>query len=386
MPKINVSKQEDWLQIAALAGPVVDPLILRCGDLFLRGAAGISNANAAWDFLTRNIHALGTFFDRLVIDERIPVFDYADSFDLGMNFEDRTLTQVNAADEILVEVHVAHERYMETKRAALGELQKLYAGTPRVDAGEANNILGELTASGYEWYPQLEGLALPNEAEERLAAYMLGGLVFGAYAQQAGADHLMQPKRSRLFLAISLGDATDRRFEDALFGKLSQVSGRPTAEVPYTPTFFPYLLARSQGPRDVLKNVLEMRRSSEVRDYREWLRDAMVDFQTNGRIATGYKKDVATIAAAVAKKLEGGQKFPKVDVKAVVTDVAEGNPKKAALGAAAGLASALWGFVVDQLPGKRHRKLLTRALVADAEYIALDNAVRAVWSGPGFPS
>src|ERR1700691_5809707 len=100
MPKITVSKPEDWLSIAALGGPVVDPLILRCGDLFLRGAGGVADVNGAWDFLTRNIHALSAFFDRLVIEERIPVFDYADTFDHGMKFEDRTLTQVNAAEEI----------------------------------------------------------------------------------------------------------------------------------------------------------------------------------------------------------------------------------------------------------------------------------------------
>ena len=74
--KVTVEKPNDWLAIAKLGGPVVDPMILRCGELFLRGAAGARDAGEAWDLITKNIHALGTFFDRIILDERIPVFNY----------------------------------------------------------------------------------------------------------------------------------------------------------------------------------------------------------------------------------------------------------------------------------------------------------------------
>ena len=56
--------------------------------------------------MTRNIHALGTFFDRLILDESIPVFNYADTFDRDQNFGERTLSQVNVNEEILVDVDV----------------------------------------------------------------------------------------------------------------------------------------------------------------------------------------------------------------------------------------------------------------------------------------
>ena len=63
-----VEKQEDWQSIAAIGGPVVDPMILRCGEVFLRGSANSYDQNSAWDLLSKNIHALGTFFDRLILE------------------------------------------------------------------------------------------------------------------------------------------------------------------------------------------------------------------------------------------------------------------------------------------------------------------------------
>jgi hypothetical protein len=36
--------------------------------------------------------------------------------------------------------------------------------------------------------------------------------------------------------------------------------------------------------------------------------------------------------------------------------------------------------MIGQLPGKRHRKLLTRAVIANMEYVALDQRVKTVWS------
>lgn len=380
--KITVENSDDWLTIATLGGPVVDPMILRCGELFLRGAAGVGNADEAWDLMTKNIHALGTFFDRLIIDEKIPVFNYADSFDIGQNFNERALSQVNAREEILVDVDVRYGAYQEVRNAALAELKKLYdESVAGVDAAEAYNILGELTASGYAWYPRLDGLALRDANEERLAAFILGGLVFGAYAQRAGTDHLMQPKRSRLFLALSLKQEASRTAEQYLFEKVGELVGRPTADVPYVPTFFPLLLSRSDGPAELLTNALDLRSSGEVRDYRAWLHEALTDFDTNGRIPIARAREVEKIAGAIQRRLEG-LPVPRVEIKMTVADVAAVKPPAVGIDFTAP-ARAAWGWFVEQLPGKRHRKLLTRAIIADREYVELDRRVRTVWSGLG---
>jgi hypothetical protein len=332
--------------------------------------------------MTKNIHALGTFFDRLILDERIPVFNYADSFDLEQNFDERALSQVNANEEILVDVDVRHGAYHEVKNAALAELKKLYEwGTAGVDAETAQSILGELTASGYAWYPQVDGLALRDDTEKRLAAFILGGLIFGAYAQLAGTDHLMQPKRSRLFLAISLKQPTSRTAEQYLFEKLGELVGRPVADVPYTPTFFPLLLSRSAGPAELLSKALDLRRSGEVRDYRAWLHEALTDFDKNGRIPVARAREVAKIASAIERQLEGFP-LPRVEIKLTVADVAAVKPAGVGVDLTAP-AKAAWGWLVEQLPGRRHRKLLSRAIIADREFVELDRRVRTVWSGSG---
>lgn len=294
-------------------------MILRAGELFLRGAAGARDLAAAWDLLTKSIHAIGTFFDRLILDDRLPVFNYADTFDLVQNFNGRALAQVNATEEILFDVDVRHGANHDVKSAALSELRTLYGGAEaRVEAQDLRAILGELSASGYAWYPKLDGLVLRDGEEERLAAFILGGLIFGAYAQLAGTSHLMQPKRSR---------------------------------------------------------------SGEARDYRAWLREALSDFDTNGRIPVARAREGVNIASAIQRRLEGFP-LPKLEIKMTVADVASAKPPSIGVDLTS-TASATWGWVVAQLPGTRHRKLLSRAIIADREYLALDRRVRTVWSGPG---
>jgi hypothetical protein len=380
--KVIVEKTDDWLAVAEIGGPVVDPMILRCDELFLRGAAGARDPGAAWDLMTSNIHALGTFFDRLILDEKIPVFNYADTFDIDQNFNQRALSQVNASEEILVDVDVRYQAYQQVKSAALAELKELYnGGAQGVDAQEAYSILGELTASGYAWYPELDGLPLLNHDETRLAAFILGGLIFGGYAQLAGTDHLMQPKRSRLFLAISLKQKASRAAEQFLFERLGELVGRPTADVPYTPTFFPLLLLQSAGPAELLTNALNLRASGEVRDYRAWLREALTDFDTNGRIPIARVREVDRIANAIRGRLDGFP-LPQVEIKMTVADVAALKPPGVGIDLTRP-AKAAWGWLLGQLPGKRHRKLLTRAIIADREYLELDRRVRTVWHGSG---
>jgi len=378
--KVIIQGPEDWPQISRIGGPVIDPMIFRCGDLFLKGAPGVEDSNAAWDLLTRNLHALGVFFDRLILDEKIPVFNYADTFDIGQNFNERALTRINAHEEILVDVDVQYQAYWGVKDAALTELKKLYQGAGTgVDAQQASSIIGELAGSGYAWYPDLGGLQLPNESEERLAAYILGGLIFGTYAQLAGTDHLMQPKRSRLFLAISLKQDTSRTAEQVLFEKLGELVAAPTAEIPYTPTFFPMLLHESDSPTSLLENALRLRKSGEVRDYRAWLKEALDDFNRNGHISLARAREVETIAASIRRKIDG-LPFPKVEIKTTAVDIAALKLPGISIDLTSP-AKAAWGWTIEQLPGRRHRKLLTRAILADHEYIALDRRVQTVWGG-----
>jgi len=384
---ITIEKEADWTAIKQIGGPVVDPMIVRCGELFLRGAKGAQDPNAAWDLLTQNTHALGTFFDHIILDAQIPIFDYGATYEPGQEFDLRTLSQVNQQEqaEILVNVVVSYQAYQEAKTLALAELKKIYDGrAPRIDFQQAQSILGELTTSGYTWNPSLGDLDLPSEEERRLAAYILGGLIFGYYAEVAETNHLMQPKRSRLFLALSLNQDTRRSAEDYLFANLGELTGRPVADIPYTPTFFPYLLQKSEGPAELLKNALHLRHTGAAEDYRHWLYDALNDFKTNGEIPPFREQEVEKIAEAVRAELKG-LSFPKVEVKTTVADVF--GLKLPGIGVdLTEHAKAAWGWLISDRPGTRHRKLLTRAVIADRGYKELDTRINTVWNGPALPA
>jgi hypothetical protein len=66
---------------------------------------------------------------------------------------------------------------------------------------------------------------LLSPREQRLQSFLLGGLIFGGYAQQLSiehetadfqAEHVLQPKRSQLFLASVLGDVGRTTTEEPL--------------------------------------------------------------------------------------------------------------------------------------------------------------------------
>jgi hypothetical protein len=371
---ITVQSAGDWSAIAALGGPVLDPMIVRCGELFLRGAGGVAAPGHAWDVLTRNIMAIGTFFDRLILEPQLPVFNYADTFDHGQNFERRVFGRVNANEEVLVDVDVAYDQYQGVKAAALTEVLKLY-GSGNVSAEQEaarTRIDSELAAVGYAWYPDLGPQAATlTDDQRRLASFLLGGMIFGGYAQLMGAAHFMQPKRSRLFLALSLNMPADHTAEEHLFRALASTLNLTTAELPFVPSFFPLLLHESSGPADLLDRALAMRSAQEVVDYRQWLAAALADFAQNGRIGLTYQRDVATIAARIKRRLDGAP-WPDAQPSLTAVSVDLTKPMKAA-----------WGWVVEQLPGYRHHKLLSRALLTQASYVAIDRRVQTVWQGTG---
>jgi hypothetical protein len=234
---VLVDTSVDWQKLSQIGGPVVDPMILRCGEIFLLGPdvipgqilpprpyCAISQSDV-WQLLEANLQGLASFFDRIVLDDQIPVFDYTESFMVDPNFNRTSLNQINEGGDVLVEVRVSHNAYLEVKSAAEEKLIDLYtSGEYGIIPGEAQNILGELATAGYIWYPYIPGTTFQNDEERQLAGYILAGLIFGGYAQLAGADHLMQPKRSRLFLATALKAYGPRSEEQHLFDALNQIS------------------------------------------------------------------------------------------------------------------------------------------------------------------
>lgn len=380
--RISIDTEADWQKLAAdNLRIVLDPMLLRCGELFLQGAAGAAvGREAAWNVLTANPIALGMFFDALILNERIPVFNYGDTFDMHLDFDKRVFARINETTPVLYDVNVGYSAYNAVKSAAVEELAKVTTGPGRIPPALGKEVLAELDAADYQWDPglgELEG-SLPTDDDRRVAAFLLGGLIFGGYAQEIGGDHLLQPKRARTFLAISLGrDTIAHRFDDDLFGELKKRATLRTDDAAWTPTFFPYLLSKSSRPSEVLDNVLRLRNSPEVSDYRQWMAEVTTNWKRDGRVSVDHIKDVRAIARAIDMIVGTVPSAPKIELKATVADVIAHKPPGEIDFTPA--VERLWGWILASLPGKRYRKLLTRAIVADTEYRRMENAIKTIW-------
>ncbi len=379
---IAIKDTSDWKMLREQGlETVVDPMVVRCGELFLNGISNISEPNSTWELLSSNLHSVGSFFDALILNEKLPVFNYGDTFDMTLNFDQRVLARINDQDEVLHDIDVEYGPYQEVKKAALSELMEAYDGPHKIPQNMTNEVLSELSAAEYEWNPDIGELqdSLGSNEEKRLAGFLLGGLVFGGYAQQMESTHLLQPKRSRLFLAISLrAKSAGYQLEDLLFDDLKKTTNTTCADLPWTPTFFPYLLGKANTPMELLKEVIELRRSAEVVDYRQWLREVMSDWENNGKISLEKKRDVGAIAKSIDQVLGNVSSMPKVELKVTVADVLIGKPPGSIDFTPA--LQGLWGWVLKSLPGKRYRKLLTRAVLADHEYVQIDKRIKTVWN------
>lgn len=379
--KLGIDRRADWAQLSRQRlTTVLDPMVLRCGELFLEGRSGAADPDGAWELLDRNLGALGLFFDRLILDERLPVFNYGDSFDAQRNFDQRALARINESEPVLVEVEVGEAVYQPIKDAALREVGRLLTGGPRIDPQLGRDVLQEMAAAEYDWRPDLGALEtqLPSDDDRRLATFFVGGLLFGGYAQTLDGDHLLQPKRARLFVAAALqARSADFALEEALFKELKSRAVMRCDDLPWTPTFFPYLLARADSPDAMVGELLSLRRSAEVADYRAWLAAVMSDWRRDGRIDPRHRRDVAHIAAAVDRRLARVPTLPRVEMKLTIADtLALKPPGGLDLGPSL---QALWGWSLASLPGQRHRKLLSRAVADDASYDLIQRRVRTVW-------
>jgi hypothetical protein len=71
-------------------GIVIDPLVFRLGQLFLEGKAGAdADEYRRWGAIESDIGALVSFFDLVVLHDQLPAFNYHDTFDSRLDFDDR---------------------------------------------------------------------------------------------------------------------------------------------------------------------------------------------------------------------------------------------------------------------------------------------------------
>jgi hypothetical protein len=376
---LEIQQRSDWDQFGKEGlDLIVDPMVYRSAELFLRGrraSESRGNADQVWASIQRNIDSLTQFFEACILSEQLPIIDYGFTFDSNLDEPIVTLYErCNRESQILVSVHVMGPAYWEANEAATKDLARLQDVTPALRA----SIVEELNSFDYRWAPRALESANMSEPDRLLASFMLGGLLFGGYAQQAGAGHLLQPKRARLFLATSLrAPSAALRVEDELYQTLREtIRESPQAdmaEFKSLPSFLPYLLSQDpESPDDLLWRAIALRDSGEIADYRTFRTGMLRDWREKGRLNVKSQNEIRTILQAVHRKLGGGNPAA-VNLKLNVVGLSPPIPSVDVP------LNPLFRWVLQELPGRRHSKLLTRMFVADAEYKKLDRHLKALW-------
>lgn len=413
MYDLAVTRPEDWgtLKDNGLK-VIVDPLIYRLGQFFLEGARPAGpERDLRWGTLRSDLGALVSFFDLIVLNDKLPAFNYFDSFDTHLPGRDPLGEMLNVAgDLVLVHVDARHDLYRQVKEGALCQLKDRVSAGPLVDQAAAGELISHLAAIRYEWEPRLQFVEelLPGPDEKTVARFMLGQLVFAGYAQQTGSPHVLSSRRSSMLTTVSLGTtrADDeamiyrelrRRIEDAGVGWRR-------AELPWTPSFLPYLLTSMneyrENPATLLRRARDLRESKAVAKYRKLRSDFLSGDDLSSADARSELSDAADKVARALDSSRGeleltSSVFVEVLPKAVGISVAAavgavfGGPPGAVIGGFGGLVSEtvltrvqqrLWGWVIDRIPFYSAGKLLTRAVQAERDVgDRLENKLMRVW-------
>jgi hypothetical protein len=235
--------------------------------------------------------------------------------------------------------------------------------------------------------------------------FAYGALLFSAYAQQSGGQHLLQPKRSRLYLELSLPEEVVRSVrddEDRLFAELRKSAASVTGpgngliEFDALPSFLPYLLLDDPStPRDLLDKALRLRRRSDVIEYRGWRETLVHDWRTKKRISADAERELRKLAVGLNHLIQPDSLSIPVKLSGTLLTIDPASVSVGPEGFEAHVAQIrvgdnikvetelpidqLWGWVIDRLPGKRYTKLLQRMQLAAHEYRELDSHLESLW-------
>lgn len=373
---------EAWEDFTAAVGFVPDPMVVRAADLFLMGrsmAHDMADARAddVWAALEKNFSSILAFFDALVTRERIPLIDYWHTF--------TQFAIEGLLGDLAIRVYVQDQAYQHFHKHAVERLKQL--GVDHLPLDEAAQIEPELTAFAYDWQPALGDLVIP-ETHMRVAQFLLGGLIFGAYAAKSGTDHLIQSNRSRLFVALSAPTNERQQWraehEQKLFASLRAacLTGEHVRveDYPLAPSVVPYLLSKTKpaNPRELFEKAIEFR-EREGKAYRKWfqaLREAWSRGQAGGA-------EARTEVERVRRELEGQYKIDSSKPSATRVDV-DFDIKPGGIGPGVtlkDLALPAWvrGWLPEDQNLKPHGKVLLRLSTAQRDYEDLVFGLKRLW-------
>jgi hypothetical protein len=379
---------------------VPDPMVMRAAELFLLGRSGCRNDHEnwrphqewdeveAWDVIDRNLDGVFAFFHVLLTRDRIPLIDYEHTFPGS--------TLMQSLEGVAVDVHPDPQLYRTLAEDGLEQVQRM--DLESLDRAMVRDVATELGTSGYEWFPheaQFEHLAGLDDGKGRqmLATFVLGGIVFGGYAQATRSDHLLQTKRARLFTELTVpqdeavlwGFSQEERLYRRLASMADEVEELRHADFTLPPSVVPYLIVneKPRSPRELLQQAMNLREGSMGAAYRAWhsrLRSAWMD----GRRDLDAEADVADVADEVRRRFgldDHGPQGPQLTLSggvAVNFGVVE-------LGAAAEhdvrirLPDRVRNWLVDAFRFRGHRKMLLRMSLDQATFDNIAHGLKNLW-------
>jgi hypothetical protein len=389
---LDIGTKDDWQSFRRQRlDTIVDPMIFRAGDVFVRGRSGAretlqaTDDVALWGALTKDLTGLTTFFDQLVISERLPLIDYGITFDSALQYDTPWIADhVNEAlqEKVVVTVHVHGEASEEARRSALAAMPERPQAPPELES----SIVSELGALDHAWRPDLEGrVSAGTEEQLALARFAYGGLVFSAFSQLTGCMHVLQPKRARLLTALALNAPSashehERELYAALDRRVRRTPGLREIGFGGLPSFVPFLLAQEcpEGPLQLLSAIGRLRKDGVVVEYREFRKRLLRDWVDKGFIDEANERGIKKLALRLNDKLSVDR---KVDLEVGLSASVEAK----GVGIDAGVKAAvpvdrIWGWILDRIPGHRYVKLLTRLQMAQDRYERLDRHLHQLWT------
>ncbi|UCF94615.1 MAG: hypothetical protein JSW39_10800 [Desulfobacterales bacterium] len=392
--KATLQALEDWKTIVGKAcGVIVDAMTFRTAEMFVLGAkeavqeSQIGDEDAIWKAISQNIGALQTFIDTVVLRRRLPMIAYwATFFDPDTPATPATvklLDRCNQKEDVLLPVELGPNAYLPLKAAAIETLNR---ERPVLTDQLRTLVYPELSAFDYQWKPRLDdlkGFEQSSEEDKRLLTFLFGRVLFSAYAQAAKADEVLQPKLARLHVLSSLRRNEDRdQMQAKVFAGLKEIArgGKEDiadlVDVPWMPTFLPYLLSKDPAsPQELLEQALALRKESSVKDYVSWFAEIEKDLDYSREPMAAHMVELEKIRQAIAKRLEVPDEDPTT-VKATIASVKLGVTIEQKVPV-----SRIWGWVTDLFPKHRYRKLLLEIVDAERRYSKLDTQLEVLWRG-----
>jgi hypothetical protein len=362
---------------------VPDPMVLRTGETFLLGRSGVQqmglDPDEVWKSIDQNLGSLFAFFDLLITRARIPLIEYWHTF-------------ANRLPELLgpiaLPLVVDYEIYDNVRKEVVEKLNARQVLS--LDPKLVDEVNEELTAYAWEWRPQVE-LDHVDEPTLRAAQFIVGGMIFSSYAAAAGADHVVQPKRSRLLLEASApadkralrGWTKERELFLAFKEHCAPVNDVRVEDLTGAPSVLAMILYEHpdlRGTPDILQEALKLRDSRPGSRYRTWFQELRRAWALGQR--PQGEEDARDVLAELRRRsgmdadamggikaditLRAGEKGPEGEI--TFKDVPVRLPRW------------LHGWVVSYLPFKPHRRFLLHLSLAQGRYEDITLHLQRLWN------